>query len=76
MARRMTWEEIKRSYPDEWVLIMDYEADDDGEVSIGTVVRHSRDDKEIFALPPLGESGAFMYTGDGRLKAQVELQEA
>ncbi len=37
MGQKMTWEEMKKAYPDEWLLITDYEVDQYGNVSIGIV---------------------------------------
>ena len=64
MGQRMTWEEMKAAYPDEWLLITDYETDPTGEVVAGAVVRHSKDDEEVFALPAIGKNCAFRYTGE------------
>ncbi len=27
MEKRMTWEDMKKNYPDEWLLIIDFELD-------------------------------------------------
>ncbi len=35
---KKTWDEIKRQYPDEWVLISDYEQDKYGNFKAGVVV--------------------------------------
>lgn len=64
MGKRMTWEEMKKAYPNEWLLITDYETDQYGEVTAGTVERHSKDDREVFALPAIDKDCAFEYTGE------------
>lgn len=66
MAQKMTWEEMKRMYPDEWLLITDYELDEIGEVKVGFVQRHSKSDKEVFRLPSIGKDCAFRYTGESK----------
>lgn len=64
MGEKMTWEEMKKAYPDEWLLIVDYETDEYGDVSCGKVERHSKDDREVFRLPALKQNCAFRYTGE------------
>lgn len=64
MAQKMTWEEMKKAYPDEWLLITDYETDESGNVAGGIVERHSKDDYEVFRLPALKQPCAFKYTGE------------
>lgn len=46
MGQKMTWEEMKKAYPDEWVAIVNSTTDEDGEID-GEVVAHF-DDKEEF----------------------------
>ncbi len=64
MGQRMTWEEMKKAYPDEWLRIVDYEFDDKGEVKIGTVVYHSSSKEDVYSQPLTGKSEAFWYTGE------------
>jgi len=66
MGQRMTWEEMKKNYPDEWLLITDYETDRYGNVSEGVVERHSKDDHEVFRLPAVRKDCAFRYTGESQ----------
>lgn len=79
MGQRMTWEEMKKAYPDEWLLITDYESDDSGHLTIGNVERHSKDDNEVFALPSVGKDCAFRYTGEstfpGGWRAHAQLHK-
>ncbi|MDP2600266.1 MAG: hypothetical protein Q8P84_05975 [Deltaproteobacteria bacterium] len=74
--QKMTWEEMKKAYPDEWLLIVEYETDQFGGVKAGVVVRHSKDDQEVFRLPAINKDCAFRYTGEcqfpGGLRAHAE----
>lgn len=63
MGRRMTWEEMKREYPDEWLLLVDYETDESGHVTSGIVERHSQDKEEVYRPPVLDRDTACKYTG-------------
>jgi hypothetical protein len=63
MNQRMTWEEMKKAYPDEWLLITDYETDESGHVIAGVVERHSSDKDEVYRRPALNKDTAFKYTG-------------
>lgn len=42
MAERMTLEQIQRAYPNEWVVVTEFEADDSVIVRAGVVVLHTR----------------------------------
>ena len=68
MAQKMTWDEMKRAYPDEWLLITDYERDQYGNVSVGVVERHSADKDEVYRLPALKKDCAFEYTGESTFR--------
>ena len=76
MEQKMTWEEMKQKYPDEWLLIIDCEHDQRGQLLSGVVARHSKDDQEVFRLPALNKSCTFKYTGEcqfpGGLRAHAE----
>lgn len=67
MAERLSWQEIKELYPDEWVELIDVEWDLTGPDPNGGVVRvHHRDKKEFKKLimqdrPP---SSALVYSGN------------
>lgn len=63
MEQKMTWEEMKQAYPDEWLLIVDYETDPSGHLLVGVVARHGSQD-EVFRLPALDKDCAFKYTGE------------
>lgn len=64
MGQRMTWDEMKKAYPDEWLLITEYESDESGHLVSGIVERHSRDMDEVAKLPALHRPTAFRYTGE------------
>lgn len=66
--QRMTWDEMKTAFPDEWLLITDFETDSSGHLLAGIVVRHSKDDKVVFALPALSQDTAFRYTGESTFR--------
>jgi hypothetical protein len=57
MSKRMTLEEIERDYPNEWVVVGDYTADDSVIVRDGVVVAHSSsaDDAHRFARDYRGD---------------------
>lgn len=64
MQQRMSWEEMRKAYPDEWLLIVEMEKDESGRLVSGIVARHSADDQEVFRLPALDQDCAFKYTGE------------
>lgn len=64
MGEKISWEEMKNEYPDEWLLIVDYELDNSGHVISGVVERHSRNKDEVYRLPSLNKSVALRYTGE------------
>jgi hypothetical protein len=66
MGQKMTWEDMKSAFPDEWLLITDYETDECGCVIIGTVERHSIEKEEVFKLPAVDKNCAFRYTGESQ----------
>ena len=63
MKNKISWNEMKNKFPDEWLLIVDCEVDKDGHILSGIVTRHSTEKDEVFALPALDKSSAFKYTG-------------
>jgi len=64
MGQKMTWEEMKKAYPDEWLLITDYERDKYGGIAIGVVERHSKDKDKVYCLPAVDKDCAFEYMGE------------
>lgn len=61
---RMTYEEIKQTYPNEWVLLENFEKDQNFEIRSGFVIAHSTHRDEIDAARKT-RKGAFAirYTG-------------
>jgi len=64
VVSKMTWKEMKENYPDEWLLIVDYNLDESGHLKSGIVERHSKSKEEIYKPLPLKKSAAFRYTGE------------
>lgn len=64
MGKKMTWEEMKKKYPDEWLLITDFDLDNSGHIIAGCVRRHSKDKDTVYRRPALNKSTAFRYTGE------------
>ena len=64
MGQKMTWAEMKRAYPDEWLLITDYTTDSCGDIIAGVVERHSTEKEEVYRLPAIDKDCAFRYTGE------------
>lgn len=67
MTDQMTWSEICRTFPDEWVVVVDYENKDPVEVN-GVVVVHGPDrnrfkDEIVKAMQEHGQA-AVRYTGE------------
>lgn len=63
LNKKMTWEEMKEQYPDEWLLIIEFDSDESGRLLSGIVARHSPEKDEVYRLPGLDQSSAFKYTG-------------
>ncbi|MEW6606552.1 MAG: hypothetical protein AB1414_03725 [bacterium] len=64
MEKKISWNEMKNQFPNEWLLIIEYELDENGHLISGIVARHSTEKDEVFALPSLNQSSAFKYTGE------------
>jgi hypothetical protein len=64
MARKMTWDEMKNEFPDEWVLIINYELDNSGHIKSGIVDRHSKNKAEVYSPPIEHNPIALRYTGE------------
>ena len=64
MGKKMTWEDMKKQFPNEWLLITDFELDESGHLVAGIVDRHSKDKEVVYRLPALDRSTAFRYTGE------------
>ena len=66
--KRMTWEEMKKAYPDEWLLITDYETDESGHLLSGIIERHSKQKNDVYAKPAASKPTAFRYTGESMFR--------
>ncbi|MBI4125419.1 MAG: hypothetical protein HY609_03960 [Deltaproteobacteria bacterium] len=67
MNQKMNWKEMIKTYPDEWVALIDYEQRDPVEIE-GIVVAHGPDRKTFHEtvgqlLPQYGDM-AIRYTGE------------
>jgi len=67
VGEKLTWDEIKKRFPDEWVVLVDYDWPDDADVQAGVVWAHGRDHDEVCdrsrAVP---SPFAIRYTGQVR----------
>jgi len=63
----MTWGEIKKTYPNEWIAVVNYTENEVGDVD-GEVVLHSNDKSEFYRLAKdvVAKHGgmAMRYTGE------------
>lgn len=66
MKQRITWDEAKQSYPDEWVAFVEYD-ETDGFPSAGTVIVHHPERQQFHQLVknfvPHYHDMALLYTG-------------
>ncbi|MFA5800120.1 MAG: hypothetical protein WC840_04135 [Candidatus Peribacteraceae bacterium] len=68
MGEKMTWEAITKKYPDEWVLVTDYEFDEYGEVREGVLIIHSRNKEDVFSYPVESDKVGLWYTGESNFR--------
>ena len=66
MEQKMTWEEIKRNYPDEWVAVVDYTPS--GAIGVEGIVKvHARERKSLYkqvkSVRKNYKDITFLYTG-------------
>lgn len=66
MSEYLTMEEIKKRYPDEWVLLEDPETDEFSAVVAGTLLEHGKDQESVAkrVKDKCFSSSAFLFTGD------------
>ncbi len=62
--QKLSWQEMKEKFRDEWLLITDYEVNSSGHLISGVVARHSKNKEEVYQLPALNPPAAFKYTGE------------
>lgn len=76
MGRTMTWEEIKKTYPDELVAVANFTMNEYGDVD-GEVVIHSPDKEKFYQEVGgvLGRCGevSIQYTGEWIKNTEVPL---
>lgn len=66
---------MKKKFPNEWLLITDFEVDQFGRIVTGVVARHSKEKADAYCLPALNKSTAFRFTGKstfGGLRSRAE----
>lgn len=67
MADKLSWDEITRKYPDEWVVLVDYSFDDNEDPKEGVVYDHGQNRAELYARCRPGPAHtAVLYTGEIR----------
>lgn len=64
MTEKMTWDQMKQAFPNEWLLITDFRVDKSGHLITGKVERHSKNKTDIFLKPKIIKSVAFRFTGE------------
>ncbi|PIE34704.1 hypothetical protein CSA56_06950 [candidate division KSB3 bacterium] len=64
MGQKMTWEEMKQHFPNEWLLIVDFDLDESGHLMASVVECHSKEKTVVYRLPTLQKSSTFRYTGE------------
>jgi len=50
MNNKLSRNEMTKIYPDEWLLIVDFEVDNSGRITNGKVERHSKDKNDVYQL--------------------------
>lgn len=65
---KQTWEAMKKLYPEQWLEIVDYEADKFGEVTRGVIIAHGMSIRD-FPPPPANRGPiAIEHTGECRYR--------
>lgn len=76
MGQRMTWEEMKKAFPDEWVAVVNYVSNGEGDID-GEVVSHSNDKgvfyRDLKGLVRRYGDVAMEYTGERIKNPEVPL---
>lgn len=63
-AEKLPWDEIRRRYPDEWVVLVDYSLDEDEQLTAGVVFAHAPDKGELKAAMAEPYDAAVLFTGE------------
>jgi hypothetical protein len=67
MAVKLTWDEIKATYPDEWVALVDHDWPNDRPVPVaGVVFAHSADHAQLIEMQKQLTAAAIVWTGKKR----------
>ncbi|MBI4862199.1 MAG: hypothetical protein HY815_18365 [Candidatus Riflebacteria bacterium] len=65
-TEKLPWDEIKKKFPDEWVVLVDYELDGDIPTN-GVVLDHGSVKKEVYQrLREINDECFVLYTGKMR----------
>ncbi|MDA0839356.1 MAG: hypothetical protein O3B01_29675 [Planctomycetota bacterium] len=72
MNEIMTIQEVNERYPDEWVVIEDFEFDDHHALVRGKVVAHSKCHKEIYELMPDLKDRSFFLLSTSEMPEDME----
>ena len=62
--KKISWEEMNNEYPEEWLLITDFDLDASGHILAGVVDRHSKQKDFVYRPPAIKKPEAFRYTGE------------
>lgn len=66
MDSKLSWDEIRRQYPDEWVVVTDYRIEGI-DLLDGVVVDHGKNKEEVYGrLREAPNRSAVWYTGEFR----------
>lgn len=68
MGERLSWKEIEKKYPDEWVLVVDLDMGEMGSIEEATLIAHSKNKEEIFSYPIEAERVGLLFTGESQFR--------
>jgi hypothetical protein len=71
MDKRLSWDEVKKLYPDEWVCLVDVEWPDMGEITSGVVYAHDPKHKALIEKQKHLKSAAILWTG--RIRGRIHV---
>jgi hypothetical protein len=64
MKNMLTWAQMKKKYPNQWLVITDFKFNKFGEVIKGVVEQHSKSMNGINKNPIIDRDTAIRYTGE------------
>lgn len=76
---KRSWDEIKKLYPDEWVILIDFEDDPESVIGVaaGRVLDHSKSRDEIHERQlDVKQDAAVLFTGKPRSSIVMGLSRA